>query len=74
MQTCDAYHPDESPTMHPNDDPTSPQPATDDQARDMADPERRAALARLGALAAWTAPAMLTLVASARAAPPTSPN
>mgnify|MGYP003604785238 CR=1 FL=1 len=55
--------------MHPNDDPTPPQPATDDPAADMTDPGRRAALARLGALAAWTAPAMLTLVASARAAP-----
>ncbi len=55
--------------MHPNDDPTPPQPATVDPAADMTDPGRRAALARLGALAAWTAPAMLTLVASARAAP-----
>ena len=60
--------------MHPNDDPTPPQPATDDPAADMIDPGRRAALARLGALAAWTAPAMLTLVASARAEPPTSQN
>ena len=55
--------------MHPNDDPTPPQPATVDPASDMTDPGRRAALARLGVLAAWTAPAMLTLVASARAAP-----
>lgn len=31
------------------------------------DAERRAALAKLGALAAWTAPVMLTLVTSARA-------
>jgi hypothetical protein len=31
------------------------------------DAERRAALAKLGALAAWTAPTMLTLMTSARA-------
>lgn len=31
------------------------------------DSERRAALARLGALAAWTAPTMLTLMLSTRA-------
>jgi hypothetical protein len=31
------------------------------------DAERRAALAKLGALAAWTTPAMLTLLTSARA-------
>ncbi|EGV17920.1 hypothetical protein [Thiocapsa marina] len=55
--------------MQPNDDQSSPRPSTDDPASDMIDPERRAALARLGALAAWTAPAMLTLVTSARAAP-----
>ena len=53
--------------MHPNDDPTPPQPATDDPATDLTDPGRRAALARLGALAAWTAPAILTPVAPARA-------
>lgn len=44
------------------------------------DAERRAALARLGTMAAWTAPAILTLVASRRASasstssPPTTPN
>ncbi|MFB1490468.1 MULTISPECIES: hypothetical protein [unclassified Thiocapsa] len=54
--------------MHPNEDPTPSLPATDDPAPDMTDPERRAALAKLGALAAWTAPTMLSLVATPRSA------
>ena len=50
--------------------PTLPPTSTADRDLPLAPPEdaeRRAALARLGVLAAWTAPAMLTLLVSRRA-------
>ncbi len=53
--------------MPDSDDPTLPRSATDTPAPDLTDPERRAALAKLGRLAAWTAPTLLTLVVSQRA-------
>lgn len=53
--------------MPPTDDPIPSQPATDTPAPDLTNPERRAALAKLGRLAAWTAPTLLTLVVSQRA-------
>jgi hypothetical protein len=49
--------------MQPNDNPTPPAASTPE----LTDAERRAALAKLGALAAWTAPTMLILMTSARA-------
>ncbi|MCC7278880.1 MAG: hypothetical protein IT487_11275 [Chromatiaceae bacterium] len=52
--------------MPPTDDPIPSQPATDTPAPDLTNPERRAALAKLGRLAAWTAPTLLTLVVSPR--------
>lgn len=48
-------------TGHPK--PDTPLATTDDNARLV---ERRAALAKLGTLAAWTAPTLLTLVVSQR--------
>ncbi|MCC7280433.1 MAG: hypothetical protein IT487_19245 [Chromatiaceae bacterium] len=42
-------------------------PTTPPAAVAPTDHDRRAALAKLGALAAWTAPVMLTLAISARA-------
>jgi hypothetical protein len=48
-------------------------PETDATPAPLSDAERRAALAKLGALAAWTTPAMLTLVTSARAAGGSTP-
>lgn len=45
-----------------------PATSTDrDTPTEVNDAERRAVLAKLGALAAWTAPATLTLLTSARA-------
>jgi hypothetical protein len=49
---------------HASAPPTPPAAADPDTPSDA---ERRAALAKLGALAAWTAPTMLTLMTSARA-------
>lgn len=62
--------------MPPTDDPTPSQPATDTPAPELTNPERRAALAKLGRLAAWTAPTMMTLTVTARAngmSPPDEP-
>ena len=53
--------------MPPTDDPTPAQPATDTPAPDLTNPERRAALSKLGTLAAWTAPTLVTLLVSPRA-------
>ncbi|WP_295578346.1 hypothetical protein [uncultured Lamprocystis sp.] len=53
--------------MHLNDTPTPSKLPINDPAPDLTDGERRAALAKLGALAAWTAPTMLILMTSARA-------
>jgi len=47
--------------------PTTTPPDGDPRPRLPDDAERRAALAKLGALAAWTAPTLLTLLASRRA-------
>ena len=48
-----------------NDSSTAHDPTTPDATPE--DAERRAALERLGAMAAWTAPAVLTLLVSPRA-------
>jgi hypothetical protein len=40
----------------------------------LSDAERRAALAKLGGLAAWTAPTMLTLLVSKRASAESFPD
>lgn len=53
--------------MPPTDDPIPSQPATDTPAPDLTNPERRAALAKLATLAAWTAPTLLTLMVPAQA-------
>jgi len=57
--------------------PTSPE--LDQALATETDPERRAALAKLATLAAWTAPVMLTLMVPAQAqnefgSPPSSPQ
>lgn len=46
---------------------TPPAAATPADAAPLTDADRRAALRKLGALAAWTAPVMLTLTTSVRA-------
>jgi hypothetical protein len=50
-----------------NDSSTAHDPATPAADATPEDAERRAALERLGAMAAWTAPAVLTLLVSPRA-------
>lgn len=52
--------------MTTTDDPTPSQPVNDNPAPELTNPERRAALAKLGKLA-WTAPTLVTLVISERA-------
>ena len=59
--------------MTPTDEnPLTRSPAT--RSPDDADAERRAALAKLGALAAWTPPIMMTLLLSPRAAAESVPG
>lgn len=67
-----------APSQSPRDNhPADPSPA-DAMTDTMTDAERRAALAKLGALAAWTAPTLLTLMISPRASafsyPPDPPG
>jgi len=50
-----------------NDSSTAHDPTTPAKDATPEDAERRAALERLGAMAAWTAPAVLTLLVSPRA-------
>ena len=50
-----------------NDSSTAHDPTTPAADATPEDAERRAALERLGAMAAWTAPAVLTLLVSPRA-------
>ena len=59
--------------MNPADDSTPKvDPMPDPQAAEQA--ERRAALAKLGALAAWTAPVILTLTLSRRVSAESKPD
>lgn len=55
-------------TPDPTNCPVSPaRPTLDPSAPSLSDTARREALRKLGRLAAWTAPTMLTLMVSARA-------
>ena len=58
----------------PKHQPNDPTRADDDAGMSPDDRERRAALAKLGALGAWTAPTVLTLLASRRASAESLPG